>query len=143
MVNLLKHITSFELSQELCELGIIRPIYIGSYGYDKIEKILYLVTDINGNELSVWDLNLKKIINIGSDKICKAYFASEISDMIPLDYTHPMKFSEGWSPVLNNGDVMLLESSEGFYETEVEALAKYMIWFIETRHLKLEDLFLS
>lgn len=69
-------------------------------------------------------------ISITNQSYCKAYIASEIIDLIPIDYCIPTRFEEGWAITFADGTLASTESST-YYDSQVDAAISFLLFLLK------------
>lgn len=137
MIN--KLVCNFAIAESLEKFDIPLKIFDGSFIYDKETELLYVVLDIANKEITAAPV-LSEIIKLKKFKdkeFYKAYTASEIGELLPNDYTLPIKNKKGhWLWLNNEGNFFLYDT----FEFEAQSRAVFLWFLLENKQLKVEDL---
>ena len=136
MYNISNNICTFEQAKKLAEYNLPLLPYVGCTIYNTDTEKIHIVIVLENNILRTLCIDDSQLYSIDIKHAYRAYNSAEIGYMRPLDYTLPMKFEEGWAFVAEDGDVV----TDIYYETEAQARAQYLLFFLKHKIIKKEDL---
>lgn len=145
MIDIRSFVSSYDLSFELNTFEIPIVIYDGCFVYEKRptpsipeNELIYVVVDCGNNQLSAIPINADKVFvkTFKEGEFIKGYTSAEIGELLPIDYTLPVKVDEGWAFLGADGNIY----TDYYYENETEARIMFLLLFLKTKQLTVEDL---